>query len=126
MAQITGIHVGDTGSTYDVDTNVGAVSDETQRIVFADVSTATTSSVSATTASSTLAAAAAARGGLAVFNDSTSAMRVKLGTGASSTSFLTVIPSQGLWELPAGRLIYTGAVTGIWDTATGAARVTEW
>lgn len=35
MAQITGIYTGDAGTPYDVDTNAGLASDETQRVILA-------------------------------------------------------------------------------------------
>lgn len=71
----------------------------------------------------TLQAANTARRGLTVYNDSTSALYVKLGSGASTSSFTVKLQAAATYELPYPA--YTGIVTGIWDTATGNARVTE-
>ena len=70
-----------------------------------------------------LIAANAARKGLAVFNDSTAALYLSMGTTAASlTVFTCKIAAGSYYEVPFG---YTGAVRGIWSAATGAARLTE-
>lgn len=59
-----------------------------------------------------------------IMNDSTSAtLYVKLGTGASATNYTVALVAGAYYELP--QPVYTGAVTGIWATATGFANVTE-
>jgi hypothetical protein len=49
-------------------------------------------------------------------------MYLKLGATASATSFTTKMNPGAYYEVPFG---YTGAIDGIWDTATGNARITE-
>lgn len=86
--------------------------------------TATLSNVSDSASSVTLQAANSSRLGLLIVNDSTVRLLVKFGSSASATSYTVAIAPQGYYELPAP--IYTGIVTGIWDSdASGAARMTE-
>lgn len=84
--------------------------------------TATHANVAGATSSTSLLAANAARKGAAIFNDSTSVLYVKLGFGASSTSFAVKMEAGAYYEVPFG---FTGLITGIWASATGSARVTE-
>jgi hypothetical protein len=79
-------------------------------------------SVLASVTSTTVLAANAAREGAAVYNDSSSALYLKLGATASSTSFTVKMGANSYFEVLGG---YTGVIDGIWDTATGSARVTE-
>jgi hypothetical protein len=62
------------------------------------------------------------RSGAAIYNDSTSAVFLKLGTGASSTSYTVKMKSRDYYEVPYG---YTGAVHAYWVEANGYARITE-
>lgn len=87
--------------------------------------TATVSSVSSSATNVTILASNASRKGAAVYNDSTQVLYLKLGTTASSTSYTVQIPSGGYFELPNPK-VYTGQIDGIWASANGAARVTEW
>jgi hypothetical protein len=87
-------------------------------------SSATCSNVSASASSVTLLSSASTARGRTIFNDSTSVLYVKLGSTASTTSFTVKMDAYDYYELPPP--LYTGAVDGIWDTATGAARMTEW
>jgi hypothetical protein len=87
-------------------------------------STATLSNVAASVTSVTILASNASRKGGSVYNDSSSAMYLKQGTSASTTSFSFKIPANTLYEINAS-IVYTGAYTALWDTATGNARVTE-
>lgn len=89
--------------------------------------TGTSANVASSATSVTLLAANAARKGATIYNDSTSVLRVKLGATASATSFSVVLAALtsgigGYYEVPAS---YTGIIDGIWDSANGAARVTE-
>jgi hypothetical protein len=59
-----------------------------------------------------------------IFNDSTAILYVKFGTTASTTSYTVKMLAGQYFEFP-GPAIYTGRVDGIWDSATGAARITE-
>lgn len=86
-------------------------------------STATQTSVAAATSSTALLSANAARLGATVYNDSTAILYVLLGSGTASTSAYTVqVAAGGYYEVPYG---YTGAIKGIWASATGNARLTE-
>lgn len=86
--------------------------------------TSAVTSVAAAAANTSLLAANAARRGAMVFNDSASAnLYLKLGTAASLTSFTSLVPPSGYYELPYPA--YTGAINGIWDAAVGDARITE-
>jgi hypothetical protein len=85
-------------------------------------STAAVTSVSAAVADTSLLAGNSNRLGAAVFNDSTASLYLKLGTGASTTSFTILLNRYDYYEIP---WPYTGAVNGYWSSATGSARVTE-
>ena len=87
------------------------------------VSAATLSNVSGSASSVTLLASNASRKKAILFNDSTAALYLKYGASASTSSFTYKIFSNGMWEMPTP--IYTGLIAGIWDSATGNARVTE-
>ena len=89
--------------------------------------TDTSTNVSAATTSTQLLAANANRMGGAVVNDSTAIMYLKLGTGASSTSYdfylagsVSGVPTQ--FKIPDN---WTGVVYAAWASATGSARVSE-
>lgn len=84
--------------------------------------TSAVTSVSASVSNVTLKASNAGRYGLSIYNDSTANLFVKLGATASATSFTQKVAGGGAYEVPFG---YTGIVDGIWESATGAARVTE-
>lgn len=79
--------------------------------------------VAASDSSVTLQAANPARKGLTIFNDSTAILYVKCAAAAASaTSFTVKLVGGAYWELP---FRYTGEIRGIWASATGAARLTE-
>lgn len=100
-----------------IDTGSG----HTQAVAF-QAGTATTSNVTASATNVTILASNTARLGATLYNDSTSAVNVKFGTTASSTSFSVRMSPGGYLEVPFG---YNGNIDGIWDTANGAMRVTE-
>ncbi|HNP72988.1 MAG TPA: hypothetical protein PLO33_10805 [Kouleothrix sp.] len=86
-------------------------------------STGTKTSVGASASSVTVLAANANRLGGVIYNDSTAILYLDCTGGtASSTSFSYFVAPGATVEIPAG---YTGAITGIWSSATGNARVTE-
>jgi hypothetical protein len=59
-----------------------------------------------------------------VFNDSTAVLYLAWGPTASTTLYTVQVPPRGYYELP--RVVpYVGAVSGLWATANGAARITE-
>lgn len=86
-------------------------------------SQATVTSVPAAATDTELLAANAGRLGAVVFNDADRDLYVKLGTGASLTSFTRKVPPDGEYQAPPR---YVGAVHGIWGASVaGAARITE-
>jgi hypothetical protein len=84
---------------------------------------ATLTNVAASASSVALFAAGRARG-RAVWNDSAATLYVKFGAGASATSCTVKLDPDDYYEFP--QPVYAGAVEGVWASATGAARVTEW
>lgn len=85
-------------------------------------STSTLSNVAGSATSVTLLASNTARLGGSIYNDSTAILYVKFGTPASTTSFNVEMYSNDYFEIPFN---YSGIITGIWISATGAARVME-
>lgn len=79
-------------------------------------------SVAASISVTTLKSASTARKGLTLHNDSTSACRVRVGTPATTTVFTRKMAPGEYYEVPFN---YKGVVTGIWEAADGAMRVTE-
>lgn len=90
--------------------------------------TGTKSNVTSAAADTIILAANANRRGGTIYNDSTAALYLSLGTTAASTTSFTVVLAGngsgigGFYELPSG---FTGQVRGIWASANGFARVTE-
>lgn len=80
--------------------------------------------VSASASAVVLSSANFHRGGVIVHNDSTVILYLKFGTGASVTDFTHRLLPQASFEHRQGR-VYRGVVTGVWESATGAAQVTE-
>jgi hypothetical protein len=87
-----------------------------------DSTAAALANVAGSASSVTLQAANTARKGLTIVNDSTATLYVKCGSTASATSYTVRLFANDYWECPFG---YTGIVTGIWGSATGSARMTE-
>lgn len=85
--------------------------------------TGTLSSVTASATSVTILASNANRKGALIYNDSTSTLALAFGATASLTAFTLELPAQAFYEMPMPN--YTGVISGIWASATGAARVTE-
>lgn len=84
--------------------------------------TGTPTNVAGSATSVQLLATNTSRLGAYIFNDSSAVMYVKLGTGATTSSYCSkVFPDTG-WPVPFG---YTGVVEAVWESATGNARVTE-
>ena len=86
--------------------------------------TANLTNVAASAASVTVLAGNTARKGCIVVNDSTAGVYLKFGSAASATSYTYRLEAKQTFESPAG-VTYDGIITGIWDSATGNARVTE-
>lgn len=59
-----------------------------------------------------------------LFNDSTAVLYLKFGATASTTSYTTQVAAGALFEFP--QPTYTGQVDGIWASANGSARTTQW
>jgi len=89
----------------------------------ARVATATLTNVAASATSVSLLASNTSRKGVILFNDSGAILYLKFGATASATSFTYRIDPGATWEM--AQPFYTGAIDGIWATATGTARVTE-
>ncbi len=107
------------GHLASIDTNIGTLSGNSRGAS----STGTKSNVAGSASSVTVLASNTNRKGAMVFNDSTAILYLDLSGGtASATSYSTQVPANGLYELT---VVYTGAITGIWSSATGNARVTE-
>lgn len=84
--------------------------------------------VTATTTSTKIMDANGARKGAVIYNDSLSTLSLKYGAGAAGStaanpSFTYEIPQFSHWEMPWPP--YRGEVHGIWNAASGAARVTD-
>jgi hypothetical protein len=87
-------------------------------------SSATLTTVAASTSTGVLLALNTARTGASVMNDSTSGTLYLAFAATASTSAYTVKIAPGqFYELPTP--VYTGAVSGIWDIASGNARISE-
>ncbi len=92
-------------------------------LVTAPTASAVTS-VAGSASSVTILASNSARLGFSVYNDSSAILYLKANSGAaSSSSYTSQVPAGGYFEDPYG---YTGEITGIWASATGNARVTEY
>ncbi len=104
------------------DESVGA------QVVAFNSSSATKANVAGATSSTTLLAANVSRIGAIITNDSSAILYIDLTGGtASTTSYSIVLDGAAsspfeAYEVPFG---YTGLITGIWASATGNARVTE-
>lgn len=86
-------------------------------------STGTETNVASSATDVTILASNTSRKGAAVFNDSTATLYLLLSSGTSTTSLYSVqLGPGGYYEVPYG---YTGVIKGLWSSATGNARVTE-
>lgn len=79
-------------------------------------------SIPARASSTALLEANPLRVGAIIYNDSTSTLRIRFGSGASNTDFSVVLTARALFEVPFG---YPGDIDGIWEASNGAARITE-
>lgn len=86
--------------------------------------TGTQTNVASSATDVTILAANAARKGGMIFNDSTSVLYLLFATGTSSaTNYSTQIAAGGMLSIRVGE--YTGIIKGLWASANGAAKVTE-
>lgn len=82
------------------------------------------SSVSASASSVTLLSANTLRSGASIYNDSSAILYIACtNAAASTTAFSYKAMPEAYFEVPSG---YTGEIRGIWASATGAARITEY
>ena len=86
-------------------------------------STASRAAVAASATAVTLKAANPGRKGLVVYNDSAVTLYVGYGLTTTTTDFTYKVLGGGTYEMP--EPIFNGLVQGIWDSASGNARVTE-
>lgn len=63
------------------------------------------------------------RVGLMIFNDAAANLFIRIDANATLTDYNLKIPAYTLYEMPYE--YFTDKVTGIWDAATGTAKVTE-
>lgn len=85
--------------------------------------TGTQSNVAGSASAVTILAANTARYGAAIFNDSSAILYLILSASTPTSSVYTVqMAPNAYYEVPYG---YTGIIKGIWASATGSARVTE-
>ena len=85
--------------------------------------TATRTSVASLTTTQVLLAANVNRIGASCFNDSTATLYLALGSSGSNTDYTVQIAANGYYEVPYG---FDGAVNGLWSSAVGNVRVTEY
>ncbi len=86
--------------------------------------TATLTNVAGSATSVSILALNTARKGMTLYNDSSSAMYLAYAPSSSITAYTVKIPANNLFEMPATP-VYIGAMSALWDTATGNARITE-
>lgn len=104
--------------TYDVATSAQRV-----EIVSSPSASPANTTVVSSASSVTILAANAARKGATITNDSTAILYLSLAGGTASTSNYSVQLSSGAYyEVP---FTINTALTGIWASANGNARVTE-
>lgn len=85
---------------------------------------ATLANVASSASNVTLLVSNSARRMATFFNDSTSVVFIKFGATASATSYTVQVQASGYYEMPFPT--YTGIIDGIWSTANGNMRVTEY
>lgn len=82
----------------------------------------TETNIASSVANQTLLAANVSRKGATIYNDSTQVLYLKLGAGASATSYTIQLDGGDYYEVP---FKYIGIIDGLWAVANGNARVTE-
>ncbi len=87
-------------------------------------SSAPLTSVSGSITSVSLLAANVNRKTFFVYNESAATLYLAWGATASLTAYTSQVPPNNLYEMP-NASTWQGAVSGIWTSAVGAARITE-
>jgi hypothetical protein len=85
---------------------------------------ATVASVASSASSVTIFAASGTARGRTVWNDSTAVLYLKFGATATTSSYTVQLAAGAFYEFP--QPIYGGIVDGIWASANGNARTSEW
>lgn len=80
--------------------------------------------VTSDTTTKTLLASNTNRKQAFIYNNSTAKLYVKMGLTASPTSWSFIVDPERSFVLPTPP-IYSGAITGFWDSSSGDARITE-
>lgn len=106
----------------DNDIQVPWVDRNGRQMIAQKAATATLSNVAGSATSVALLASNTSRLGATIYNDSSAILYVNFGATASTTAFTVKIQPDKDYVIPFG---YTGAINGIWDSATGYARLTE-
>lgn len=101
----------------------GAATEATLAIQTNRPATATITSVTAATSGVTLLASNTARRQALIYNDSGSAVFIAFAVSAATSAYTLRLGSSGYYEL--FQPVYTGTLSALWVSATGAARVTE-
>jgi hypothetical protein len=125
-ATVTVAKIADTGQQAKAGSLPVALASDDSLLVLVTAPTAgTIASVTSTTSDQTLLASNAGRKGAYIYNDSTQVLYLALANvTASSTHFTQKMAAGDAFNLQPGS--YSGAIKGIWASANGSARVTEW
>lgn len=89
------------------------------------VSSSTVTTVNASVSDTTLLASNANRKGFIIFNNSTAILYILLASGTSSSSNFSILLNQNESLIIDNTCLYTGIIKGIWASATGDCKVTE-
>lgn len=89
------------------------------------VSSSTVTTVNAVASDTTLLASNANRKGFIIFNNSTAILYILLASGTSSNTNFSILLNQNESLIIDNTCLYTGVVKGIWASATGDCKVTE-
>lgn len=84
---------------------------------------AVTSAVASSATVVTISEESGAVQGRSIFNDSTQVLYLKMGSGASASDHGVQLAAGAYFEVP---FAYKGIITGLWASANGNARVTEY
>lgn len=95
---------------------------EGRQVVKNQCGTGTQTSVAGSATNITLLAANTQRLGASIYNDSTALLYVRFQATATTSNFSVKMQPDSLLLVPCG---YTGIIDGIWSSATGSARVSE-
>lgn len=92
-------------------------------VVVDGMATATITRVTTSTTPTTLVSSNASRKGLIIYNQAVGNLFIKMGSGATTTSFTTMVTgTSGYSQYEHG---YTGRIDGFLSTGTGTAHITE-